>query len=78
MYVDRSIVTNVMIIGGSLYLLLLAKNYSSTQTTNKFSVIFEFVLGAEYLVLMVICMRQLTYNIRALELLINSDDPNLP
>lgn len=28
-YVDRSIITNVMIIGGSLYLLQLANNYSN-------------------------------------------------
>lgn len=57
-YVERNVITNVMIIGGSLYLLQLANNYSSQSSgQNIFPMIFEMVLGLEYLLLLIICLR---------------------
>ena len=47
--------TNLMIVGGSLYLLQLAKNYSNYDE-NMFPIVFEMVLGIEYLYLLYICM----------------------
>ena len=54
--VQRSEITNVMIVGGSIYLLELAKNYSSFNES-KFPVFFYFSICFEYLILYYFNMR---------------------
>jgi hypothetical protein len=75
--VERQAITNVMMVGGSLYLLQLAKNYSNYDE-NMFPVVFEMILGVEYLVLCMVCLRNTRNQIHRLHSLLNSDDQNLP
>lgn len=66
-----------MIVGGSLYLLQLAKNYSSYDD-NMFPIVFEMILGIEYVVLLTVCLKNTRMQIAKLESLVHSDDQNLP
>lgn len=75
--IERQAITNVMIVGGSLYLLQLAKNYSNYDE-NMFPIVFEMVLGIEYVVLLTICVRHTRTQVARLDKLINGDDENLP
>lgn len=75
--IERQAITNVMIVGGSLYLLQLAKNYSSYDD-NMFPIVFEMILGIEYVVLLTVCLKNTRMQIAKLESLVHSDDQNLP
>jgi hypothetical protein len=61
-HIDRNSITNVMIVGGSLYLLQLAKNYSNYDE-NIFPVVFDFALVIEYAVLLWINIKNLNNQI---------------
>jgi hypothetical protein len=57
-HVERNTISNVMIVGGSLYLLQLAKSYSS-EDKSLFPIMFNFILGVEYLVLFYINLKSI-------------------
>jgi hypothetical protein len=63
--IDRNQVTNVMFVGGSIYLLQLAKNYSDYQQS-LFPVIFGLVLFLEYSYLLYINLKSTIKQIRKL------------
>lgn len=48
--VNRNMISNAVIIGGSLYLLMLAQDYSTTEST-VFTIFFTCCLLAEYMIL---------------------------
>ena len=50
--IDKNIVTNLLIVGGSLYLLQLAKSYSESDSTS-YPVVFNVFLIAEYCILLI-------------------------
>jgi len=64
--IERGIVTNVMIVGGSLYLLQLAKNYSG-QEQSLFPVIFDSFLAIEYTILLRLTFMQSTEQLTKME-----------
>lgn len=66
-----------MILGGSLYLLELAKNYSDYDY-NLLPFIFEMILCLEYIFLCFIAIRNTRKQVGKLRTLVNSNDPNLP
>lgn len=56
-----------MIVGGSLYLLNLAKNYSSDDNGTQFmQILFQLLLMIEYFILMYICNVNISKNITEL------------
>ena len=61
-----------MIVGGSLYLLNLAKNYSSDDNgTKAMQILFQILLVFEYFVLLYLCQVNINKNISELRNLIN-------
>ena len=66
-----------MIVGGSLYLLQLAKNYSSYDQSI-FPIIFDFGLLIEYMVLFYINIKNLRREIQKLETIVHSEENLIP
>lgn len=61
-----------MIVGGSLYLLNLAKNYSSDDNgTQVMQILFQLFLVVEYFILLYLCQVNINKNIAELRNLIH-------
>ena len=75
--IERNVLTNVMIVGGSLYLLQLAKNYSQYDQSI-FPSLFDFALLLEYMVLFYINIRNLKKEIKKLQTIVYSEENLIP
>lgn len=70
---EKNTITNVMIVGGSLYLLQLAKTYASNDQS-VFPVIFNLALASEYVVLLCINFKNATLQIKKMRMMVQSED----
>lgn len=70
---EKNTITNVMIVGGSLYLLQLAKTYSQNDQSI-FPVIFNLALASEYAVLLVLNYRNAGAQISKMQMMVRSED----
>ena len=70
--IDKQQWSNIMIVGGSLYLLNLAKNYSSDDNgTQVMQILFQLFLVVEYFILLYLCQVNINKNIAELRNLIH-------
>ena len=70
---NKNTITNVMIVGGSLYLVQLAKQYSENDPTS-YPILFNSILVIEYLILLRINYMNAHSQIAKMQKMIDSED----
>lgn len=75
--VERKLVTNMMMVGGAIYLLELASNYQN-GSGGAMGTFLNLVTGGLYSALLIINLRDSSKQIKRLRRLINDRDDNLP
>jgi hypothetical protein len=63
--ITRPVITNTVLIGGSLYLLMLAKDYSSSESSS-FAIFFTLSLMTMYVCIQLACTRNINQQLRIL------------
>jgi hypothetical protein len=71
--IKKNIITNVMIVGGSLYLVQLAKTYSESDIRS-YPIIFNAILIIEYIILCKINYQSTNVQLKKMTMMVNSVD----